>query len=410
MGVSDAARTRDIACCGSCDLLPVDQYFITSSCCGFVVRLIMPRHQGGQFGIARSVRLSVPWRSCLGYRYAGCLQLSYRRPPEMCGLRPSADGRRSAAIFATVELPSAAAGAYRLADPGAILCFTANTRKIEARSLSMWQMRDGWCGQRRSSEERGCRRASRPWCTSSASAAAGERRRAVITQQSAVSTAAPSSAPALHQLRRVSSPLLACINQTNVDVRLSSRVWCCPQWVTSSIRHIVMSPRPGRWWVHTWRHPENQRYITYRNATRQGPSHGHGQCAQKIWRRRFDEWRTDRQTHQNIARSNAANIRRAHKSTVATESDAPVVGIGGNTVRYTPIRWYDRMVFSDCAWKYRGKSLSRAGQFHFMLCMWLLFNPLIAIFNKLTYFRTVGARQMEIAGETRMVTKLFCWK
>jgi len=34
------------------------------------------------FGIARSVRLSVPRRSCLG-----CLQLSHRRPPEMCGLR-----------------------------------------------------------------------------------------------------------------------------------------------------------------------------------------------------------------------------------------------------------------------------------------------------------------------------------
>ena len=41
----------------------------------------------GHFGIARSVRLSVPWRSCLGYRHAGCLQLSHRRPPEMCGLR-----------------------------------------------------------------------------------------------------------------------------------------------------------------------------------------------------------------------------------------------------------------------------------------------------------------------------------
>jgi len=26
------------------------------------------------FGIARSVRLSVPWRSCLGYRHAGCRQ------------------------------------------------------------------------------------------------------------------------------------------------------------------------------------------------------------------------------------------------------------------------------------------------------------------------------------------------
>ena len=42
---------------------------------------------GGHFGIARSVRLFVPLRSCLGYRHAGCLQLSHRRPPEMCGLR-----------------------------------------------------------------------------------------------------------------------------------------------------------------------------------------------------------------------------------------------------------------------------------------------------------------------------------
>ena len=29
----------------------------------------------------------MPWLSCLGYRHAGCLQLSHRRPPEMCGLR-----------------------------------------------------------------------------------------------------------------------------------------------------------------------------------------------------------------------------------------------------------------------------------------------------------------------------------
>ena len=34
-----------------------------------------------------------PWRSCLGYRHAGCLQLSHRQPPEMCGLktRPPTD-------------------------------------------------------------------------------------------------------------------------------------------------------------------------------------------------------------------------------------------------------------------------------------------------------------------------------
>ena len=31
-------------------------------------------------------RVSVPRRSCLGYIHAGCLQLSHRRPPEMCGL------------------------------------------------------------------------------------------------------------------------------------------------------------------------------------------------------------------------------------------------------------------------------------------------------------------------------------
>jgi len=45
------------------------------------------RHPRGHFGIARSVRLSVKWRSCLGYKHAGCLQLSHRRPLETCGLR-----------------------------------------------------------------------------------------------------------------------------------------------------------------------------------------------------------------------------------------------------------------------------------------------------------------------------------
>jgi len=49
------------------------------------------------------------------YRHAGCLQLSHRWPPLTRDVRsevPSADGRRSAAIFATVELPST--GAYRI--------------------------------------------------------------------------------------------------------------------------------------------------------------------------------------------------------------------------------------------------------------------------------------------------------
>ena len=49
--------------------------------------IIMPPPYSGHSGIAQSVRLTVPWRSCLGYTHAGCLQLSHRRPPEMCGLR-----------------------------------------------------------------------------------------------------------------------------------------------------------------------------------------------------------------------------------------------------------------------------------------------------------------------------------
>jgi len=48
--------------------------------------ILCPRPRG-YFGIARSVRLSVLWHSCLRYRHAGCLQLSHRRPPEKCGLR-----------------------------------------------------------------------------------------------------------------------------------------------------------------------------------------------------------------------------------------------------------------------------------------------------------------------------------
>ena len=57
------------------------------------------RHR--HFGIARSVCLSVPWRSCLGYRHAKCLQLSHRRPPEMCGMwtRPRSD------VDPAIELP-----------------------------------------------------------------------------------------------------------------------------------------------------------------------------------------------------------------------------------------------------------------------------------------------------------------
>ena len=61
-------------------------------------RFIVPPRRGG---IERyrdpSVCLS-HGAAALGYRHAGCLQLSHRRPAEMCGLpESSAGGRRSAA-------------------------------------------------------------------------------------------------------------------------------------------------------------------------------------------------------------------------------------------------------------------------------------------------------------------------
>jgi len=52
-----------------------------------IIVTIPPPYGRGQWAILRSVCQSVPWCSCLGYRHAGCLQLSHRRPPEMCGLR-----------------------------------------------------------------------------------------------------------------------------------------------------------------------------------------------------------------------------------------------------------------------------------------------------------------------------------
>jgi len=51
---------------------------------------MVPRRLRGALSdtaISQSVRPSVcPTRSCLGCRHAGCLQLSNRWPPEMCGL------------------------------------------------------------------------------------------------------------------------------------------------------------------------------------------------------------------------------------------------------------------------------------------------------------------------------------
>ena len=66
--------------------------------------------------VARSPRLSVPWRSCLGMLAACRLATRDVRTADL-----SADGRRSAAIFATDELPSAG-GISSRRPQGAVPC------------------------------------------------------------------------------------------------------------------------------------------------------------------------------------------------------------------------------------------------------------------------------------------------
>ena len=92
--------------------------------------LLCPRPRGGgHSGIARSnirhIRLPVPWRSCLGYRHTGCLQLSHRWSPEMCGLRT----RPRMDVDPPRFLPPSNChrrGAYRFAASGAIPCSNTN--------------------------------------------------------------------------------------------------------------------------------------------------------------------------------------------------------------------------------------------------------------------------------------------
>ena len=63
--------------------------------------------------MVRQVVRCTAWCSCLGYRRAGCLQLSHRRPPEMCVLRT----RPQTDVDPPRFLPSARWEAYRLAAP-----------------------------------------------------------------------------------------------------------------------------------------------------------------------------------------------------------------------------------------------------------------------------------------------------
>ena len=88
----------------------------------FFVDYLLCLRPRGHFGIARSVRLPVPWRSCLCYRHAGCLQLSHRPPPEMCGLRT----RPGTDVDPPRFLPPSNChrrGSYRLTAPGAMSCW-----------------------------------------------------------------------------------------------------------------------------------------------------------------------------------------------------------------------------------------------------------------------------------------------
>jgi len=83
----------------------------------------VPRPRGTFWNSA--ICLSVPWRSCLGHRHAGCLQLSHRRPPEMCGLRT----RPRTDVDPPRFFPPSnwhQRGAYSFAAPGAMLCLSQN--------------------------------------------------------------------------------------------------------------------------------------------------------------------------------------------------------------------------------------------------------------------------------------------
>jgi len=47
--------------------------------------------------------------------------------------------------------------------------------------------------------------------------------------------------------------------------------------VLSPFRNARDAPRNNH--MKTWQHPQNRKYIMYRNAARRGPNHGHGQHA-----------------------------------------------------------------------------------------------------------------------------------
>jgi len=81
--------------------------------------------------------------------------------------------------------------------------------------------------------------------------------------------------PLLH-----SPPYPPMISGPPIFSTLSHHCWrnnvCSPTIVPSSRKLVVFDSVLSPHYMETWRHPQNHKYITYRIAIREGPSHGHG--------------------------------------------------------------------------------------------------------------------------------------
>ena len=82
--------------------------------------IVMPLPWGGALSDT-AIRPSVPWRSCLGYGHAGCLQLSYHQRCADCGPNHGRVWIRH--NFCHCQTAIGGEEAYRLAVPGAIPCW-----------------------------------------------------------------------------------------------------------------------------------------------------------------------------------------------------------------------------------------------------------------------------------------------
>jgi len=89
--------------------------------------------------------------------------------------------------------------------------------------------------------------------------------------------------------------------------------------VLGRTRHCIEAAAVAHCRKTCW-HPQNRKYITYRDAAREGPSHGHGQHAQKIWLS-LDVWFSryaSRHTHRDVARQNTRLPYRGRSSLIET--------------------------------------------------------------------------------------------